>query len=184
MPIWRRQTRGEIPHSGKTSRDLARYCKLSAMFSTTKRAKGEQNWSMGSFVTILNPRNEVLCVQQAYAEQNWTTPGGQIEDGEDPIEAVMRETLEEVGIDISNLTFSGLYWKSYARDLVFSFMGTSDLEEFNFRRNPEISQAAFFSVEMLPSPMAKNTQVRIKDAAIRAAPRLTIFLTPDQFITR
>jgi 8-oxo-dGTP diphosphatase len=143
-----------------------------------------QNLSMGAFVAILNPRNEVLCVQQAYAEHNWTTPGGQIEDGEDPIQAVMRETREEVGIDISNLTFSGLYWKSYAKDLVFSFVATSDLDEFNFKSNPEISQAAFFDPEMLPSPMAKNTQVRIRDASMRAAPRLTIFLTPDQYITR
>jgi len=136
---------------------------------------------MGAFITILNRRNEVLCVQQAYANRNWTTPGGQIQDGEDPFEAVLRETREEVGIDITNLIFSGLYWKSYARDLVFSFVASSDPDQFHFKSNSEISQAAYFDINALPSPMAMNTQVRIRDAALRTTPQLTIFHAPDRY---
>ena len=141
----------------------------------------QRNWTMGAFVTILNRSNRILCVRQRYSKRNWTTPGGRIEDGEDPVEALRRETREEVGLNITNVRFTGIYWKSYARDLVFSFAANSKLDDFTFKANSEISDAAFFDISNLPSPMRANTRLRIEHAATRVAAQLTIFRTPTRY---
>ena len=137
--------------------------------------------SIGAFINIFNAAGQVLCVHRAYGDCTWSTPGGKVEDGEDPLQAVIRETQEEVGIDVSDVTFSGLYWKSYANDLVVSFVAHYNPDNFSFSSNVEISAAGFFDADHLPSPMATNTVVRIRDAVTRSAHRLTIFKAPDQY---
>lgn len=46
-----------------------------------------------------NGQGQALVVKANY-KQYWTFPGGIIEAGETPKEAAIRETLEEVGVDI------------------------------------------------------------------------------------
>lgn len=46
-----------------------------------------------------NDQGQILVVKANY-KKYWTFPGGIIDEGETPKEAAIRETLEEVGIDI------------------------------------------------------------------------------------
>ena len=47
---------------------------------------------------VINDKNEILLVKTHHG--GWVFPGGQVEVGENVIDAVKREILEEVGIDI------------------------------------------------------------------------------------
>lgn len=47
---------------------------------------------------VLNERQEVLMVKHNHA--GWVFPGGQVEVGENVIDAVRREVMEETGVDI------------------------------------------------------------------------------------
>jgi 8-oxo-dGTP diphosphatase len=51
---------------------------------------------------IKNERSELLIVKPNYlSTDDWSLPGGVIEEGESPIEACKRECLEELGIHVT-----------------------------------------------------------------------------------
>ena len=59
----------------------------------------------GAFVR--NSNDEILLVKTY--NRSWQIPGGQVENREDLVEAVIREVKEESGIDISVNTIVGMY---------------------------------------------------------------------------
>ncbi|MFA7744798.1 NUDIX hydrolase [Salinicoccus roseus] len=56
---------------------------------------------------VRNSNDEILLVKTY--NRSWQIPGGQVENGEDLVEAVIREVKEESGIDISVNTIVGMY---------------------------------------------------------------------------
>ncbi len=60
-----------------------------------------------AFAIILNS-NQVLLVK-ARDKNNWQLPGGRLESGETPIEALLREVKEETGLTAQILQMTGKY---------------------------------------------------------------------------
>ena len=52
--------------------------------------------TVGVFAAIFDERGRILCVRTNYALKGWTTPGGRVESGESPLDALTREVREEV----------------------------------------------------------------------------------------
>jgi len=60
--------------------------------------------------SVILREEKVLCVQRAehekeYISSKWEFPGGKVEHGEDGIQALKREILEELHIEIQNIEF-------------------------------------------------------------------------------
>lgn len=58
-------------------------------------------------VSALIYRKGDLLLARREADKLWTTPGGKVEHGESLEEATRRETLEEVGIEITKMKLTG-----------------------------------------------------------------------------
>ncbi|WP_243300421.1 NUDIX hydrolase [Bacillus litorisediminis] len=56
---------------------------------------------------VLNNRNEILLIKGP--RRGWEMPGGQVEEGESLMNAAIRETKEETGIDIEIEKFCGVF---------------------------------------------------------------------------
>lgn len=135
--------------------------------------------TMGAFLNVFDKAGKVLCVRQAYGHRMWTTPGGRLEAGETPLETALRETLEEVGLVIATASFSAIFWKTYAQDVVFSFTAAPADSHWHFVPNAEISEARFFHPDNLPAPMGFNTSLRIKVAAAPEIYTKRLFILND-----
>jgi 8-oxo-dGTP diphosphatase len=70
-------------------------------------------WVGGVRVILANEKNEILMVRQHHEDKDiWMVPGGAIEDGENSVEAAVREAKEETGLDIK---IRGVAWQLYDR---------------------------------------------------------------------
>ncbi|MFF2480901.1 NUDIX hydrolase [Paenibacillus sp. NPDC058071] len=56
---------------------------------------------------VINDNNEILLIKGP--RRGWEMPGGQVEEGESLIQAAIRETKEESGIDIEIIKFCGIF---------------------------------------------------------------------------
>ncbi len=57
---------------------------------------------------LFNEKKEALLIRRSLSEDVlpgvWDIPGGTLHDGEDPIEGAIRETSEEVGLNVKNIS--------------------------------------------------------------------------------
>lgn len=115
----------------------------------------------GAFAVIFDEQRRVLLCHRRDMDA-WNLPGGRVEAGETPWDAAIRETREEVGLDVEIVRLTGLYWKPETQELVFHFecrvtggaLGPSD----------ESDAAAYYAFEDLPPNTAPKQVERIRDA--------------------
>ena len=115
----------------------------------------------GAFAVIFDDQKRVLLCHRRDMDA-WNLPGGRVEDGETPWDAAIRETREEVGLNVEVVRLTGLYWKPETQELVFNFecravggmLGPSD----------ESDGAAYYAMADLPPNTAPKQVERIHDA--------------------
>ncbi len=61
-----------------------------------------QKTKVGVGILLISPTGQFLLRHRisAHGNDTWAPPGGHVDFGEDPVQAAIRETKEEVGIDI------------------------------------------------------------------------------------
>ena len=92
-----------------------------------------------------------LMIRNSYGRGEWTFPGGAVDRGESPEEAVVREVCEEVGIALASVTPIGDYFsdREYKRDTVYCF--TASVHAADVQLDPgEIADAAWVHPAALP----------------------------------
>lgn len=77
---------------------------------------------VGSAVVFFNTKGEILVVKPDYRE-GWLLPGGTADTGESPCDCAIRETREELGLDIPDIQLVGVYHGSSPDSLKFIFNG-------------------------------------------------------------
>ena len=115
-------------------------------------------WVGGVRVVVVNDKKEILMVKQHHENRDiWMVPGGGIEEGENSIQASVREVKEETGLDI---TVTGMAWhmeevsEARGQRFVNYMVGKVEGGQVNLGRDPELDddkqvlrEVAFMSKE-------------------------------------
>jgi 8-oxo-dGTP diphosphatase len=125
-------------------------------------------FQIGVFATVFDDTGRALLVHRTDCDW-WCQPGGGMESVETPWEAVIRETREETGYEVSVERLVGVYsWAPREDEVIFSFVcrviggerATSD----------ESDDVRFFPLDSLPANTFPEHVHRIRDA-LQDAPR-------------
>jgi len=119
--------------------------------------------TLGVFAAITDEDGRILCVRMNYATHAWTTPGGRVEIGESPLDALKREVLEESGLDVVAEELVGVYSKPKKDDIVLFFRARV-VAQNPWQPTDEIAQMGYFGRGNLPEPMGLGARTRIIDA--------------------
>jgi 8-oxo-dGTP diphosphatase len=92
---------------------------------------------------VLDEKNELLLIKGP--RRGWEIPGGQVEEGESLTDAVIRETIEESGIEIEVLKFCGVFQNIEASICNTLFLGKPIGGELT--TSPESLEVGFFPLE-------------------------------------
>jgi 8-oxo-dGTP diphosphatase len=97
---------------------------------------------------ILDPNKKVLLVKSTYQRFHpWGLPGGSLEYGEQPEEAVIREVWEETGLTVCVERF--LLVRSWLPDRVGMYY-LCRITDGTFHPTDEVSEFEYFSIDNLP----------------------------------
>lgn len=120
----------------------------------------------GALITDASGR--VLLLKHRFRPgAGWGMPGGFIEEGEQPEEALRRELREEVGLEVEKLKlFTTRAFKTPNQvEIVFTARAVGDTNQLSF----EIQKAAWFSPDDLPAELPEDQAQIIKGALVDGA---------------
>jgi len=117
---------------------------------------------LGAFAVIFNQNQQVMLCHRR-DQDLWNLPGGGVEPGELPEQAIIREIQEEIGCTSEIKSLTGIYHKPEQNEIVFQYIalvtgGTPGLSD-------ECDAIEYFDIEKLPANTAMRQVQRIRDAA-------------------
>ena len=98
---------------------------------------------------------KILLIKNTYGNGKWNLPGGGIEKGETPENAVRREIQEEVGLELHTINFIGEFESTaeYKKDQINVFYSEVTNPILNIQES-EISDYIWSDVHELPGPLS------------------------------
>ncbi len=112
----------------------------------------------GAFGTIINERGEILLLHRRDVDL-WNPPGGRVEAGESPWQAVVREVREEAGVEAEVLRLASVSWKPRASEILFQFVCRIVAGELCATEESDDFQ--YFPLEGLPQQLSPNFRGRL-----------------------
>jgi len=112
---------------------------------------------------LVEKEGEVLLVRRAVDPERgrWSLPAGYIDAGEDPVEAAIRECLEETGLHVEIIglveVFAG---QDHPRGAHIILLYRGEIVDGNMEPGDDVDDAAFFSRGRLP-PLAFSTTLKM-----------------------
>lgn len=120
-------------------------------------------FTIAAFAVILDELDRVLLCHRRDMDM-WNLPGGGVESGEIPTEAVVREVKEETGLEVVIEKLTGIYGKQYKDELVFTFI--CRIVGGEPTPTSESSDNQFFAIDSLPANTIPKHIERINDAKL------------------
>ncbi len=109
---------------------------------------------------VFNDKDEVLLLDHVLRPQSgWAIPGGFMEFGEQPVEAVKREVNEETGLNLKNVKMFRVRTADRHIEIMFraEAVGTAEVKSL------EINAVGWFAVNQLPEKMRDSEKELIKE---------------------
>ena len=117
---------------------------------------------------IFNDAGEVLLFKHRFrAGSGWGIPGGFLEAGEHPEQALRRELREEVGLELDQVEIftARTFPKPQQVEVLFCCRANSQVES----QTMEVERAGWFSLSSLPKGLPKDQRELIERAAAYGA---------------
>lgn len=106
---------------------------------------------LNSTVCYLKKDNKVLMIKFTKKwGQVYAPPGGKCEEGESPLDCILREYYEETGLKLINPKLQGMsYWRDNAEGIIFIYVA-EDFEG-NLKEKSEEGCIEWIKIEDLPN---------------------------------
>ncbi len=125
---------------------------------------------VGVGVMIQNKNGEVLMgSRMAPVAGEWCCPGGSVEFGESLLEAAVRETKEETGLEVYDLKLISVVEEKRYIKIDGKYFIVACFKSENYRGEPRLMEPdkfkewCWFSLENLPDKMLEATEIMIKN---------------------
>lgn len=115
---------------------------------------------------IRSPSGQVLMVRQAYGKRFWGLPGGIVDPGETPLQAAIRESREEIGVEVELEGVVGLYrlqgggWPDIQAYVFWARIRTGEPHIVN---TGEIEALEWRDLDDLPAPLLPDVDAALQD---------------------
>lgn len=116
---------------------------------------------IGAFGMLFDDDGRVLLCHRRDHDL-WNLPGGGLRPGEAPWEGVVREVLEETGLEVAVGRLAGIYVKPEAGEIVFSFVCRPVRGALT--PTDEADRLEYFPPDRLPPNTSRKQAERIADA--------------------
>jgi len=115
---------------------------------------------------IFNDAGQILLLKHRFRPgSGWGIPGGFLELGEQPEQALRRELREELGLEVNQVEIFTARSFEKPRQVEIVFRGRANVQVAEMKlRTMEVERAEWFSVKKLPAGLPTDQQLLIERA--------------------
>ena|SRR5688500_4368136 len=138
--------------------------RLPARFRRWSMRATHARFTVTAGAIVFNDSGQVLLLKHRFrAGSGWGLPGGFLEAGEQPIDALRRELREEIGMEIKDAAVYAT--RSFRKPQQVEVLFLCHANGLVQPQNMEIESAEWFSLKSLPDGLPKDQRLFVERAA-------------------